>query len=501
MDSSHWRLPSFIDEMLSKILRGRGNNLQQHPIDENLGIKLVRRARSVRRHSKWLLVLLFVSLAYGFGMTGIDGHTINLNALTSQEAGTSMLHGWNEHSPLNWTVNNVSQSEIIQAMARVARSDPPAAVNESCLPPILEPVPSCLGQPVFTGKTLNATRRILQMIMVSFESDTLEIALRESYDVVDYIFIVESTRIHLSKGPDARGSKPLLWESVRYSERFSFLPKDKLIYIVVDDVDIQEALNADERDIWSVELLQTVIGVNKVKQWVERTRNQIRDDDVFISSNVDEVISREVLHSMRWCELGDTMFTGALWMPMGNLGFAFQTDHHAASLPYTISIPTMFNWNLIASGEEDGRRQYAMDMAKKRGPEWKFVKGGAHLTNPSFVAYQLIKSLTCTECDGEVDLDGYTFERIEQDQMSFYSLDKTPDWKKRTIDIKDLPETYSGWLTYTPWFLSCNQERFPYWYGKLDSRNKILWYTLKKLSLGSPYSIDCMLHSPDPGKC
>ena len=34
------------------------------------------------------------------------------------------------------------------------------------------------------------------MMLFSFEVDTLEISLRETHDVVDHIFIVESSRTH-----------------------------------------------------------------------------------------------------------------------------------------------------------------------------------------------------------------------------------------------------------------------------------------------------------------
>ena len=32
---------------------------------------------------------------------------------------------------------------------------------------------------------------------------------------------------------------------------------------------------------------------------------------------------------------------------------------------------------------------------------------------------------------------------------------------------------------YVPWYLDCNRDRFPYWFGKLDSRNKILYDSLQ----------------------
>ena len=53
-------------------------------------------------------------------------------------------------------------------------------------------------------------------------------------------------------------------------------------------------------------------------------------EDIFISGDVDEVMSRQALHQLRcfycleysftcycrWCELRSDLLTGALWMPM-----------------------------------------------------------------------------------------------------------------------------------------------------------------------------------------
>ena len=32
---------------------------------------------------------------------------------------------------------------------------------------------------------------------------------------------------------------------------------------------------------------------------------------------------------------------------------------------------------------------------------------------------------------------------------------------------------------YVPWFMACNPERFPYWFGKPEPRNEVLRRTLK----------------------
>ena len=43
------------------------------------------------------------------------------------------------------------------------------------------------------------------------------------------------------------------------------------------------------------------------------------EDAVFVSADVDEVMSRRALHQLRWCRLASDVVFGGLWMPMGNL--------------------------------------------------------------------------------------------------------------------------------------------------------------------------------------
>ena len=58
---------------------------------------------------------------------------------------------------------------------------------------------------------------------------------------------------------------------------------------------------------------------------VETLRGEMEEDDLFISADVDEVMSRSALQSLRWCEVvGRGPLTGALWVPMGRLDAAFR---------------------------------------------------------------------------------------------------------------------------------------------------------------------------------
>ena len=66
-------------------------------------------------------------------------------------------------------------------------------------------VPSCLGHPGLTGKRLSSPRKIILLFLFGFEADVLEIALRQQHDLVDKIFLVESTQSHRGVSAWSRG--------------------------------------------------------------------------------------------------------------------------------------------------------------------------------------------------------------------------------------------------------------------------------------------------------
>ena len=84
----------------------------------------------------------------------------------------------------------------IPSLARLAALAPPSPPPAQCSAPQLPRLPSCQGQPGLTGTRLAEPRRLVLMILFSFEVDTLEIALREMIDIVDVIFLVEATKSH-----------------------------------------------------------------------------------------------------------------------------------------------------------------------------------------------------------------------------------------------------------------------------------------------------------------
>ena len=52
--------------------------------------------------------------------------------------------------------------------------------------------------------------------------------------------------------------------------------------------------------------------------------------------------------------------------------------------------------------------------------------------------------------------------------------------KQSRLDrVEDINDTEK----FTPWFLECNPRRYPYWFGNLDPRNKLIFPALKTLAL------------------
>ena len=56
--------------------------------------------------------------------------------------------------------------------------------------------PTCVNQPGLTGRKLVKPRKIVLLFLFGFEADVLEIALKQQQDLVDKIFLVESTSTH-----------------------------------------------------------------------------------------------------------------------------------------------------------------------------------------------------------------------------------------------------------------------------------------------------------------
>ena len=87
--------------------------------------------------------------------------------------------------------------QMLLMLTNAVSIEPVTEVNNSCgVPLIPSELPSCHGQSALSGELLDKPRKIVLMIMFAFEVDTLEIALRQQQDMVDKIFLIESSFTH-----------------------------------------------------------------------------------------------------------------------------------------------------------------------------------------------------------------------------------------------------------------------------------------------------------------
>ena len=124
------------------------------------------------------------------------------------------------------------------------------------------------------------------------------------------------------------------------------------------------------------------------------------EDVVFISGDVDEVMSREAVTQLAWCELTDEVVWGGLWVPMGDLRRAVRVDNPSQLGPHLFAQPTIYSWEAISSGRRPGRRMWEREREREDRNTSRLtpmVRGGLHLTAPAFLPSALLKEMTATE--------------------------------------------------------------------------------------------------------
>jgi len=366
---------------------------------------------------------------------------------------------------------DTSKGDLVYTLSHVAALPPHIPINRTCFPPPLPRYPSCKGETGLTGKKLAKPRKVVLMILFAFEVDTLEIALREQMDLLDKIFIVESTITHKGK------PKPLMWERLKFTERFNFVNASKVVHVVADD---QGNTEAAENELWFAEKRQTFYGVDKVRSWANIS-DSLQEDDIFISGDVDEVLSRQALSKLKWCETSGSLLTGALWMPMGNFNRALKSDYPVSGRPHTFGLPSIYLWSQILSKENGlGNRL----MTALNGRREKYIRGGLHMTNHAFLPSTILKELTATEdnfYNGFINtayLLSMNLSELDREQENLYNMEYKQCWLSQCDTIDKVTDVEK----FIPWFLSCNTKRYPYWFGSADSRNEDLLKAMQKIS-------------------
>ena len=108
--------------------------------------------------------------------------------------------------------------------------------------------------------------------------------------------------------------------------------------------------------------------------------------------------------------------------------------------------------------------------ADYRGSRDRYVLGGMHMTMTSFLPNAIMKEITATEYTAnitELHLDNFTLDDLNTQQEMIYKMALKPGLKLR-VDTMEAVADVERWL---PWFLACNPDRFPYWWGRPDPRN------------------------------
>ena len=173
------------------------------------------------------------------------------------------------------------------------------------------------------------------------------------------------------------------------------------------------------------------------------------------------------------------MLFGALWMPLGSLDRAYRSEFHLPGRPHTYSQPTIYRWGDLARLNLTGRRLQSEYKEERE----RAVVGGIHLTHPAYLPSALLKSITATEREKSDEKNFFTdFYRgvsladLDSQQDLLYKLDY-----RQTFLFPMLVDSLDNSLDIeptVPWFLACNRERFPYWFGQPDPRNKVFLQAL-----------------------
>lgn len=140
----------------------------------------------------------------------------------------------------------------------------------------------------------SSPRNIYDLIMLSTELDMLEIRLHTMASSVDYFVILESPLTFTGL------PKPLILQEHANRERFKQW-EHQIIYKVVEDMPGHDATNRTwDREDWQRDamLLQGVLG--QAEKGGER---DVKEGDILIVADVDEIVRPEALQILRECEI------------------------------------------------------------------------------------------------------------------------------------------------------------------------------------------------------
>ena len=348
--------------------------------------------------------------------------------------------------------------------------EPMTSIDETCKADKLPPIDEKLCRGEFNKNVFNGSLRskpvgkIIHSIKFSFDIDVLEIHLNELFDVVDYFVIVESILGHRD-----HTKKTLLWELIKDQPRFKKFER-KIIHFVLDDADLSSKL--PDPGLFGYERLEEQYRWLKLKKWL--TFRSLPGDTLIGFGDGDEITSRHLIHRMRHCDLQTEVFDIGIWFTYGEVNSAFKTDYPIKKLPFTFAGASF--WTFKAANTASTYPSYRRGL--KGGGA---LLGGQHLTHYNYLPFLLTKAITIT--------DGENFPTVRQKLKQISKFSREPQKahdeilrlldsfmksvsKSRFIGVDKLikMEPIYKEVVQMPWFLKCNKNRFPSWFGKYDPR-------------------------------
>ncbi|KAM9996602.1 hypothetical protein ACTFIZ_001551 [Dictyostelium cf. discoideum] len=347
---------------------------------------------------------------------------------------------------------------LILTLSNYLIEPPLVPINESCKPEQLPIINNsvCGKYPrVFSGKR-DKSVKIAHMVQIGFDVDVLEIHLNELYDIVDHFFIIESTVTHYHKM-----KKPLIWEHVKFQDRFIKF-QDKVVHLILDDTDEENG-----KGLFDAEGYQETRRWQKFLDWNERT-NQYGDNDIIGFGDTDEISARINLHLLKNCQFrkGVDMVDIGIWFPYGPINQVFKPYYSVPNNPYTLGDPTYYTIKKAKSTTKAPSRN--------RGTSGHYMLGGMHMTHYGYLPFQMVKYLSCTECGikNETHVKNFSddIQKGNIQKLELRLLETKSDHAYKIQDISTMNDFFKKEVAILPWFYNCNRNRYPVWERKNDPR-------------------------------
>ena len=282
-------------------------------------------------------------------------------------------------------------------------------------------------------------RAILIAAMISYEVDTIQMALAE-YDGVADILLTESTHVH---NPTARRNgarKGLTWPKLRDRAEFQ-VHRSKIMYHPCAD----KARKFGTFDQESIDNLCVTSRINQIKAQY----------DIVIVGSIDEILARSTLRHLKYdANIGALPASGAIGMPLGLLGRQFQTDWHHGNRTHSFSLPSIW------PGTVKNPRRHIPPLP---GPA---VPGGLHATNYCFLPAMIVKEQWASEYDHSARRKALCSKTLKKLKRKCYNT------LRERVQHGHSPETV------VPLVLQQCPAAFPAWTGGTDVRERQFYQQL-----------------------